>query len=56
MPEDKERQKDLKAFTGNLHLFLGSIVYNRAIGYKGRNFLKVVVHVIIIDQYNQSAR
>ena len=35
---------------------LGSIVYNRAIVYKHQNFLKVVVHVIIIDQCNQTAR
>ena len=34
----------------------GSIVYNRAIQYKRQDFLKVVVHVIIIDQCNQTAR
>ena len=34
----------------------GSIVHNRAIVYKHQNFLKVVVHVIIIDQCNQTAR
>ena len=33
-----------------------SIVYNRAIRYKRKNFFKVVVHVIIIDQCNQTAR
>ena len=27
----------------------GSIVYNRAIVYRRQNFLKVAVHVIIID-------
>ena len=33
------------------HLFIfGSIVYNRAIVYKRQNFLKVGVHVNIIDQ------
>ena len=37
-------------------LIFGSIVYNRAIVYKRHNFLKVVVHVIIIDQCNQTAR
>ena len=31
---------------------LGSIVYSRPIEYKQNNFLKVVVHVIIIDQCN----
>ena len=36
--------------------FIGSIVYNRFIIYKRQNFLKVVVHVIIIDQCNQTAR
>ena len=34
----------------------GLIAYNRAIVYKPQNFLKVVVHVIIIDQSNQTAR
>ena len=32
----------------------GPIVYNRAIVHKRQNFLKVVVHVIIIDQCNQA--
>ena len=32
----------------------GSIVYSRAIVYKRQNFLKVVVHVIIIDQSIQA--
>ena len=31
-------------------------VYNRAIVYKRHNFLQVIVHVIIIDQCNQTAR
>ena len=34
----------------------GSIAYNRATVYNHQNFLKVVVHVIIIDQSNQTAR
>ena len=34
----------------------GSIVHNRAIVYKRQHVLKVVVHVIIIDQCNQTAR
>ena len=33
----------------------GSTVYNRVIVYKHQNFPKVVVHVIIIDQCNQTA-
>ena len=33
-----------------------SIVYNRSRVYIHQNFLKVVVHVIIIDQRNQIAR
>ena len=33
----------------------GSIVYNRAIVYKRQKFLKLVVHVIIIEQCNQTA-
>ena len=37
-------------------LVLGSIVYNRAMVYKRQTFLKVVVHMIIIDQRNQTAR
>ena len=36
-------------------LLFGSIVDNRAIEYKRQNVLKVVVHVIFIDQCNQSA-
>ena len=32
------------------------IVYNRAIVYKRQNFVKVVVHVIIIGQCNHIAR
>ena len=31
-----------------------SIVYNRTIVYERQNFLKIVVHVIIIDQCNQN--
>ena len=34
----------------------GSNVYNLSIVYKRHNFLKEVVHVIIIDQCNQTAR
>ena len=34
----------------------GSIVYSRAKVYIHQNFLKVIVHVIIIDQWNQAAR
>ena len=33
-----------------------SMVYNRAIVYESKIFLKVVVHMIIIDQCNQTAR
>ena len=33
-----------------------SIVYNGAIVHKRQNFLKEVVHVIIIDQCNQTVR
>ena len=36
--------------------FIGWIVYKRAIVYNLQKFLKVVVHVIIIDQCNQTAR
>ena len=39
--------------TGNIFVsvnLFGSIVYDRATVYKRQNFLKVVVHVIIIDQ------
>ena len=36
------------------HGIIGLIIYNQAIGYKCQNFLKVVVHMIIIDQYNQT--
>ena len=36
--------------------FFGSIVYNRAIVYTYRKFLKLVVHEIIIDQCNQTVR
>ena len=36
--------------------FIGLIVNNRAIVYKHQHFLKVVVHVIIIDQRNQTGR
>ena len=32
------------------------VVYNRAIVYTGQNFLNVAVHVIIIDQWNQTGR
>ena len=32
----------------------GSIVYNRAKVYIYQNFLKVIVHVMIIDQWNQT--
>ena len=35
--------------------FFRSIVYNRSLVYVHQNFLKVVVHVIIIDQWNQTA-
>ena len=36
--------------------FLGRLFYNRAKVYMHQNFLKVVLHVIIIDQWNQTAR
>ena len=36
-----------------LHRF-ESIVYNRAIVYKRKNFLKVVVHVMTTDRCNQT--
>ena len=39
----------------NSYIF-GSIVDNQAIEYKCQNFHKVAVHVIIIDQCNQTAR
>ena len=32
----------------------GSVVYNQAIVYKCQTFLKVVVHMIIIDLCNQT--
>ena len=35
---------------------VGAIVYNRAKVYMHQHFLKVVVHVIIIGQWNQTAR
>ena len=34
----------------------GSIIHNRAIVYKRKTFLKIVVHGIISDQCNQSNR
>ena len=34
----------------------GSISCNRAEVYIHQNFLKVVVHVIVIDQWNKNAR
>ena len=37
----------------NDFVILGSIVYNRAKVHIYQNFLKVVVYVIIIDQWNQ---
>ena len=41
--------------TGNI--FIGSVVYNRVvIVHKRQNFLWVVVHVIVIDQCNQTVR
>ena len=36
-------------------MLFGSIVYNRTKVYMHQNFLKVVVHVIIIHQRNQTA-
>ena len=41
---------------GNVSAIFGLIVYNRATVYKRKNFLKVVVHVNSIGQYNQTAR
>ena len=41
----------------NVRFFdVGSIVYNRVIEYKRKNFLKAVVHVILRDQCNQTVR
>ena len=37
-------------------LIIWWIVYNRVIVYKLQTFLKAVVQVIIIDQYNQTGR
>ena len=39
----------------NLLVDFGSIVYNRVLVDKHQNFLKIVVRVIIIDQWNQLA-
>ena len=39
-----------------LHAHFWSSVYNRALVYKRQNFLKIVVHVIMADQCNQTAR
>ena len=36
-------------------VLIGSVVYNQAIVYKCQNFLKVAVHLIIVDQSNQTA-
>ena len=35
-------------------IIIGSIVYNRIIVYNRQSFLKVVVHVIIIDQFKDT--
>ena len=37
-----------------LKFFFGSTVYSRAIAYKRQNFIKVVVHMNIIDQCYQT--
>ena len=39
----------------HIHYMFGSIVYNQVIVYKRQNFLKVVVHMIFIDQCNKTA-
>ena len=44
------------ATLGRLSNIFGSIGYTRSIVYKRQNFLKVVVHVIIIDQCIQTTR
>ena len=54
-----KENKDQLAFHG-LHFathpaFFGSIVYHGAIIYKCQNFLKVIVHMITVDQCNQTA-
>ena len=37
-------------------MLIGAIVYNRVEVYIHQNFLKVVVHVVIIDTRNQTTR
>ena len=43
-------------FSVSFNSVIGSIVYNRAIVYKRQNFIKVVVYVIIIDQWSSATR
>ena len=45
-----------KSVDGCFVWFVESIVYNRAKVYKHQNYLNVVVHVILIDKWNQTAR
>ena len=54
IPLKTAKEREVFAFI----LFIVSILYNWVIVYKRQNFLKihVVVHVIIIDQCNQTAR
>ena len=47
---------DSQSFTFAQVAVFWSIVYNRAKVYIHQTFSKVVVHVIIIDQWNQTAR
>ena len=46
----------IPAYLSQYLVVLGSIVYNRVIVYMTPNFFKVVVHVIIFDQCNQTVR
>ena len=44
----------LHYYRGFQNLVFESIVYNRTIIYKRQNFLKVVPHKLINDQWNQT--
>ena len=51
----KNSNWDWRGETMNITVTFGSTVYNQSKVYIHQNFLKVVVHVIIIDQWNQTA-
>ena len=51
----KNSKWDWSGETMNITVTFGSTVYNQSKVYIHQNFLKAVVHVIIIDQWNQTA-